>query len=208
VSHIRQHKNILKKAYNLISPKINGYFFPKYKNIRKYDTILSPDTIHAFRFIKGYEKYNHLNTLKHPQGVGFAIKFYEKLVQSLKKRSPSARNASWLSHFIVDSLEPANLVEWRGLGRKESKNKLACHVWIEKASVKLEVDVKDVAWTRGGMTLREYIEDKSCELRNLKLFELYPKEREEILDVYREKIIPLQIKSVSRFWYNAILEAN
>ena len=205
MSHLKQHKRISKTAYKMIKPYIKDHNFPRYRYISIFDKILSPDTIHSFKHIKGFEKFNHHNTPVHSQGVDKCEKFYGKMQDISKKKHTSSFTASWFAHYLVDCLEPAHQFDWKVKGSKKSSLKnLNFHLWLERKTKKIKVnDTSDFDFLNIE-DIRSYIEETSLLIKNLDIQNLFPSHKEEILALYRNVVIPLQVRSVASGWYSVL----
>ncbi len=209
MSSLKQHKRISKAAYKLIKPRIKNYCRPNYVLLRIFDTLLNPDIIQSFKFIKGYEKYNHLNTAEHNQGVEKCVKFYEKFQLNSKRKIRGSFTASWFAHFLVDTLEPAHHLDWKIPHELiPSLKNLYFHLWLEKNTKNLEIDEILDFDMKVDNDVRNYIEKNSLIIKDLDIKSLFPNEKEKILYLYREVIIPQQIRSVASFWYSAIRQSD
>ena len=202
MSNLKQHKNISRSAYKLIKPYIKNHEFPRYIFIKIFDVIFSPDLLHSFKFIKGFDSFNHLNAESHKQGVEKCIKYYEKLQNPHIRKFKKCMIASWFAHFLVDSLEPAHLTEWKiPKNRKATRKNLSKHVKLERYTKKtrtdnvinLEINIDD--------DLNRYIDEISNNIRDLNILDIFPNDRDKIDYLYKEIVIPLQIKSVASYWY-------
>ena len=91
-----------------MKPYISNGNFPRYRNIRVFDGLLSPDTLHFFKHVKGFDKFNHLNIDTHSQGVDKCERFYGKLKKRTKKCRHHYFAISWFAHFLVDCLDIAS----------------------------------------------------------------------------------------------------
>jgi hypothetical protein len=209
MSHIKQHKKISKTAYKMIRPYIENRNFPRYRYIRIFDGLLSPDTAHFFKHIKGFDKFNHLNTPTHHQGVEKCAKFYERMQKKSGKKRAGSFPASWFAHYLVDSLEPAHQFEWKVRGnKKESLKNLRLHLWLERKTKKIKMnDVSDFGFV-DIENVKSYIEETSLLIKNLNIQSLFPNEKEKILSLYKEVVIPIQIQSVASGWYRVIKISN
>jgi len=134
--HFRYHSKVNKAAYLMLKEKLDQEYFPKKAKLWFYGNIFSPDVAHSFKFLSGYEKFNHMNSEKHEGSLVQSLKQYKKLVRKLKSKK-GAFNAAWLGHFIADSLEPMHQTEWRDKNKKTRKQKRNFHLWVEHNTIKL-----------------------------------------------------------------------
>ncbi|MBW6441439.1 hypothetical protein K0B04_00830 [Patescibacteria group bacterium] len=209
MSHLKQHKRISKEAYRMVKPYINNGNFPSYRYIRFFDGFLSPDTLHFFKHIKGFEKFNHLNTDTHSQGADKCEKFYGKMKNRTKKGRAKPFAMSWFAHFLVDCLEPAHLFDWRVRGDiKSSFKNLRCHLWLERKTRKILLEEMKDFDSIEFEDIKSYIQETSLIIKNLNIQDLFPDKKEEILSIYKETVIPLQVQSVASGWYCSIKKLN
>lgn len=205
--HPRQHRRISKVAYTLIKKELTGIHFPKYENIQKHEGFFNVDSMTLYRILYRYAIHNHMNSKKYKGSLIKSIKYYNELVSSLQDKKPSVgKNAALLSHFIVDSLDPAHLKSWR-TRRSFSFNTLYIHLWLEKESSKVKMS-KVTSFEEFNIKLSDYIIKESQKILKLNIYKLYPKNKGKILSLYKNYIIPLQVKSVALFWYKAANQAN
>lgn len=204
MSHLKYHYKINKVAYQVLKQKLGKKYFPSFAEMFVYTTVLSPDVIHVFKHIYGYETYNHLNTKKHPQALDFAIKHYDKLVKKLKLNR-GALNAAWLGHFIVDSLEPMHLFEWKVENKKNRRKKLMIHASIEDSMKNLRIISSEIIQIKS--SVEEFIKKQSNEIKKLNIQDYYP-DKNKIIKIYEKKIIPMQVQAVASIWYKAVCDSN
>jgi hypothetical protein len=205
MSHPKYHHKINNVAYFLLKEKIGSVYFPKKEQMLIYDTFISPDTLHVFKHIYGFKKFNHLNSEKYNGGYVFALSYYDKLVKRLKNKK-GALCASWLGHFIVDCLEPMHLFNWKVHDLKKRKQNLRLHAWTEINTKNIIITKKEIIEIKE--SLPKYIQKKSNEIRKLDIKNHYPKNKEKILETYEKKIAPLHVQAVASIWYKAVCEAN
>ncbi len=205
MSHLKYHRKVNNAAYLSLKERLKKEYFPKKSNILVYNTILSPDTIHVFKHVYGFESFNHLNSETYNGAYSLALKHYKKLVKSLKIKK-GAFSASWLGHFIVDCLEPMHLFNWKVEDKKNRRQNLRLHAWTEmstrniKAKEQKIIDIKE--------PVSNFIKKKSSEIKNIEIKRYYPKQKKKILNIYEEKITPIHVQAVASIWYKAVCEAN
>lgn len=208
MSNIKTHRRITKRAYRLLSDNLKDKSFPKYWKISLYDRFLNPDIIDVTKFIKGYDRKNHLNSENRKQSIERVKKHFDHLVKSLEKGVGSAKDASWLSHFIVDSLEPAHLIEWKVPdNRKKSLSNLKYHRWLERRGKKSKIQTYNSLLKNLDVSVTKYLEKVSDDLRLLPLMNFYPYDPKLATKIYEKDIIPQQIRLVASIWYKALVEA-
>jgi hypothetical protein len=209
MSHPKTHRKITKKAYQVVKPYINDGYFPKYRKIYLFDKALNPDVSDFTKHIRGFDKKNHLNTKEHPQALEKAEKYYDRLVKALSKGKGGAKAASWLSHFIADSLEPAHLFEWKVNGSKKSSlQNLRFHSWLERKAKKLKVELEEFLYSDDDFDLIEYLKAISEEIRKLDIPNIDPLDFDVIPILYENIIIPIQVQTVALAWCQAARRAN
>ncbi len=200
MSYIDYHYRINKIAYKMLKKKIGKLYFPNEYQMFIFNTILSPDIVHSFKFIYGYHKFNHMNTGKKNNAYERVLKHYEKLVTKLKFNQ-GAFYAAWLAHFVVDCLEPMHLSDWKVKNPEERRKKMLLHIWIESKTRNIEIKKNNIVNIKGAVG--DYIDKKADEIKSLNVDKYYP-DTNKIKKIYENNITPIHVQAVASIWYKAV----
>ncbi|MBD3365790.1 hypothetical protein GF360_00400 [candidate division WWE3 bacterium] len=176
------------------------------KRILFFTKILSPDLAHMHKNFGGenwYKRFSHMNTKTIKGSIKKAKREHKLLRKNLKNQRGTAKNLAWVAHYIVDSLEPMHLIDWK---RKIKPKQFRRHFYIENQTKNIEIRASENTEPENEKSLEKLLERESSKIRSRNLENLYPDGMSEILEIYKEEIIPLQLKITLQTWKEALLK--
>lgn len=207
MSTIAKHNWLLKNAFEVLESHVEQVYFPMYSQVKKYEGLLGPDTMHSIHkllgFQGGYLKFNHMNTCRFSGAVDWSEKCYVDLLQQLRIGEKGAKEAAWLAHFVTDATEPTHVIDWK-VGSNKVK-KLKRHLLLETKTQDI-TSANTLQIDKVSVPVREYLIQKRREIRDLSIS--LNSKIENVQHLYETKVVPIQIQSVVSLWLKAINQAN